>query len=240
MRPASPRAYRTASDGANDDIDGAIHNGGVTTSDRNEPDRPRRPKLARELPDLPGDPDPADRVAAAHATAAAVMRVGRGDGTDPERTRRLIDLADNVGIDDIADLWCDAGPETLPGTLWSLYLLRTWVHRDGIDAARLFNAGQLVAEVSTAVAGVAEPPGPQEVAALGDAVLASVFEGDFAVALERAAAFCRVVAAGRAHVADDTSDESEGVRQTRLAQGNIRMAEELERSATLWRAGQLT
>lgn len=205
----------------------------------NQPERPSRPLLAGALPDVPGDPDPADRVAIAHATAAAVLRVGRGDEADPERTQRLIGLADNVGLDDIADLWRDAGPETLPGTLWSLYLLRTWVHRDGIEASRLFAAGRPIAEVSTAVAGVAEPPGPQEVAKLGDAVLTSAFDGDFAVALERAAAFCRVVAAGRVHIADDTADD-EGTRQTRLAQGNLRMAEELERSARLWRSGQLS
>lgn len=212
----------------------------MTGSQRNQPERPSRPLLAGALPDLPGDPDPADRVAIAHATAAAVLRIGRGDDTDPERTRRLVGLADDIGLDEIADLWCDAGAETLPGTLWSLYLLRTWVHRNGVEASRLFAAGQVVAEVSTAVAGVAEPPGPREVAELGDAVLTSAFDGDFAIALERAAAFCRVVAAGRAHVADDTSDDAEGLRQTKLAQGNLRMAEDLERSARLWRQGQLS
>lgn len=204
-----------------------------------EQGRPTRPLLSGALPDVPGDPDPADRVAVAHATAAAVLRVGRGHEADPDRTRRLIGLADDIGIDEIADLWCDAGPETLPGTLWSLYLLRTWVHRDGVEAARLFAAGQRIAEVSTAVAGVGEPPGPREVAELGDAVLTSAFDGDFAVALERAAAFCRVIAVGRAHLADDFADD-EGHRQTRLAQGNLRMAEDLERSATLWRHGQLS
>lgn len=196
--------------------------------------------LWSDVPDLPGDPDPAERVTAAHATAAALIREGRGaDGNDPDRTRRLVGLADDVGLDEIAELWCDAGPDTLPGTMWSLYLLRTWVHREGIAAARLFAAGQYVAEVSTAVAGVADPPGPKEVAELGDAVLTSAFDGDFAVALERAAAFCRVVAAGRAYVADDSVEDDEGTRQTRLAHGNLRMAEELEHAAHLWRDGDL-
>jgi hypothetical protein len=176
----------------------------------------------------------------AHATAAAVLRVARDSGSDPDRTRRLIGLADDVGIDDIAALWCDAGAATLPGTLWSLYLLRTWVHRDGVEAARLFAAGRRVAEVPTVVAGVADPPGPREVAELGDAVLTSAFDGDFAIALERAAAFCRVVATGRAYLADDCPDEDESVRQTRLADGNLRMAQELEHAAALWREGELT
>jgi hypothetical protein len=218
----------------------ALHNGGVTEWRPEEQDRPSRPLLRPGWTELPGDPDPADRAMVAHATAAAVLRVGRDEGPDPERTRRLIGLADDVGIDDIATLWCDAGAGTLPGTLWSLYLLRTWVHRDGVEAARLFAAGQRVAEVSTAVAGVAEPPGPHEVAEMGDAVLTSAFDGDFAVALERAAAFCRVVATGRAHLADDCTDEDEATRQTRLADGNLRMAQELEHAALLWRQNDLT
>lgn len=222
------------------DAFGSLHNGGVTEWRPDIPDRPDRPLLRSEWSDLPGDPDPADRTMIAHATAAAVLRVARDSGSDPERTRRLIGLADDVGIDDIAALWCDAGAATLPGTLWSLYLLRTWVHRDGIEAARLFAAGQRVAEVSTVVAGVADPPGPREVAKLGDAVLTSAFDGDFAIALERAAAFCRVVAAGRAHLADDCPDEDESFRQTRLADGNLRMAQELEHAAALWREDELT
>jgi len=71
-------------------------------------------------------------------------------------------------------------------------------------------------------------------------VLTSAFDGDFAIALERAAAFCRVVAAGRAYLADDCTDEDEAVRQTRLADGNLRMAQELEHAAALWRDGDLT
>lgn len=190
------------------------------------------------MPDLPGDPDPADRITVAHATAAAVLNAGR-DNSDPETTARLVELADDIGLDEIAELWRDTGSDTLPGTLWSMYLLRSWVRRNASEASRLFSAGERVAEVSTAVAGVAEPPGPDEVAGLGDVILTRAFDGDFAVALERAAAFCRVVAAGRAHAADDCDDDDEGRRQTRLAQGNIRMAESLEHAATLWRADSL-
>lgn len=190
------------------------------------------------MPDVTGDPDPADRTAVAHATAAAVLQAGREDDSGPDTTRRLLNLADRLGLDEIAELWRESGPETLPGTLWSLYLLRSWVHRNGAEAARVFGAGEQVAEVSTAVAGVAHPPGPDEVAALGDAILTSAFTGDFAVALERASAFCRVVAAGRAHVADDAGDV-EGERQTRLARGNLRMAEELQHAAAMWRRHEL-
>lgn len=199
---------------------------------------PRRPLLPGDLPDVVGDTDPADKIAVAHATAAAVVSMGRDGDHAPETTRRLVGLADDIGLDEIAELWREAGPGTLPGTLWSLYLLRSWVRRNGPEAARLFGTGRHVAEVASVVAGVADPPGPREMGDLGDAILTSAFDGDFAVALERAAAFCRVVAAGRAHVADD-ADDDEGTRQTRLAAGNVRMAEELTVAARLWRSDAL-
>ena len=50
---------------------------------------------------------------------------------------------------------------------------------------------------------------------LADAILRGVFEGDLAVALERAAAFCRVVASGRADRAHsmDAHDAGRGRRR---------------------------
>ena len=60
-----------------------------------------------------------------------------------------------------------------------------------------------------AVAGVAEPR-PPEMKTLADAILRGVFEGDLAVALERAAAFCRVVSSGRADRAHGTDAHDAG------------------------------
>jgi hypothetical protein len=73
-------------------------------------------------------------------------------------------------------------------------------------------------------------------------VLTSVFDGDLAVALERAAAFSTVVGAGRLALADDADehgDDTEAARQTRLASGNARMADQLTQAARLWRADAL-
>ena len=47
---------------------------------------------------------------------------------------------------------------------------------------------------------------------LTDAILTGVFDGDLAIALERAAAFCRVVASGRAHRADDSDARASTTR----------------------------
>ena len=51
------------------------------------------------------------------------------------------------------------------------------------------------------VAGVADPPGPDELKAMVDEVLRGIAGSDFADVLFRAAAFARVVATGRAALA---------------------------------------
>ena len=57
------------------------------------------------------------------------------------------------------------------------------------------------------VAGVADPPGPEELRAMVDEVLRGIAGSDFADVLFRAAAFARVVATGRAALRDATDTE---------------------------------
>ena len=71
-------------------------------------------------------------------------------------------------------------------------MLREWVQRAPEEASREYAAGIRFTDVNHVVAGVAEPPGPAELRELTDSILRGVFAGDFAVALQRAAAFCRV------------------------------------------------
>ncbi len=170
------------------------------------PERPRRPAF---LPPAAvdahvGSADPAQRIEAAHSTAEALVRHGRSG--DDARTARLVALADEHGIDELAHLWSERPADTLPGALWRLYALRAGIRRDPIDLARAFEVGRHRAPVHEVVAGVGEPPGPQEVQAVADAVLAGAFTGDLGVALERAAAFCRVVSTGWAVIADGLDD----------------------------------
>jgi hypothetical protein len=95
--------------------------------------------------------------------------------------------------------------------------------------------------VHDVVAGVADAPGPAEVRDVADAVLSGVYTGDLAVALERAAAFCRVLAAGAAFDADhlDVVDPAGASRLTRGAGSLLRTAEELEHAGALWRVEKL-
>ncbi|GAB7191311.1 hypothetical protein NUM3379_20180 [Kineococcus sp. NUM-3379] len=201
------------------------------------------------LADLAGGLDPAEREEAAHAVAAALVH-GARSAADAEVTRRIVSLAEDEGIDLLASLWADAPPDSLAGALWRLYALRTWVRADATSVARQFHEGRKRAPVHEVVAGVADPPGPAEVVQLVDAVLSGVAGGDLAVTFERAAAFCRVLAVGRAHHADEVpaatrrgdGDAGRGgpdaaTALTRSAARLVRTAEQLEAAARRWREG---
>ena len=187
-----------------------------------------------------GAPDPARVTEIAHETAAVIVGTGRA-AHDHALTTRLVALVEELGLSTLAELWADRPARSLPGALWRLYALREWVQRDPVGASADYAAGIRFADVPHVVAGVAEPPGPAELQALTDAILTGVFEGDLAAALERAAAFCRVISAGRANLADD-SDASDPVRssaQTRRAASMQTTGEDLEVCARLWRKGDL-
>ena len=193
-----------------------------------EPRRPRRPTLLGPgaLDTRSGGGDPAVRSEVAATTARLLVTGARG-GEDPEVVARLVALADEQGMEVIAELWADAPPESLAGALWRLYTLRQWVHADPLGASREFDDGRSSAPVAEVVAGVGDPPGPQEVRAMVDQVLRGVAVGDVATTFERAAAFARVVAAGRARHGGDQSR----VSAVRL----VRTAEQLEGAAAAHR-----
>lgn len=212
-------------------------------ADRRSGARPRRPALFGPLvlDTFPGGDDPGRRIDAAHATAAALVRHGREQAgrDDTGETARLVALADEHGLDDIAELWADRPADTLPGTLWRLYALRAGIRADPVGTARAFDAGRRRAPVHEAVAGVAEPPGSEEVCRLADAILAGAFVGDLAVALERAGAFCRVVGTGLAVLADDESDHRVATGRTEQAAQLARTGVQLQEAATGSRRGSL-
>lgn len=189
----------------------------------------------------PGGLDPAEREQAAHTTARLLVQ-GARESDDPQTVRRLVELTDDHGIEVLAHLWAEAAAESLAGALWRLYALRAWVHRDPGAASREFDCGRRLSPVLEVVAGVADPPGPVQVRALVDVVLTGAYRGDFAVALERAAAFARIVAVGRAHepgAGVDAADHDAVAASVHSAARLVRTAEQLEVAARHWRAGEL-
>lgn len=195
-----------------------------------------------------GGLDPALIAEAAHVTAAAVMHRGRGH-EDPEVRRRLVEFTDTEGLDGLAALWAEAPPVSLPGALWRLYALRSAVQRDPVRLSRWFDAGRDTAQVSYVVAGVADPPRAAEIREMADAILHGAWSGEFDVALERFAAFCRVTALGRVRLGDpwgtdiddDGQDDGDARALTEIsgARRLERTAEDLEAAAHSWRAGAL-
>jgi hypothetical protein len=90
-------------------------------------------------------------------------------------------------------------------------------------------------------AGAVIPTGPDEITVLADEILRGLFTGDFAVALERAAAFCRVTAAGATSLADD-AEPTNPERATELTARASRLAQtgdEFTACARLHRSAQL-
>lgn len=198
-------------------------------------DRPHRPHLRSDLTallDAAGGSEPVSRQELAAATAAAVVTAGRGPGDDG----RFVALADQIGLDTLAELWSDAEPVSLPGALWALYTLRQWCRSDGAEVTRLWRAGEPFAPASAVIAGVHDTADVAAVHQVADAVLGGVYHGDLAVALERAAALFHVIAAGRRQSA---SDGERGEDERALAERNDRVAADLSAAARRWREGTL-
>ncbi|MDT0180293.1 DNA-directed RNA polymerase subunit beta [Microbacterium sp. ARD31] len=185
--------------------------------------------------------DPAEVSRVAHSTAHALLARVRAE---PEGAvvDRLVSFTDEYGIDDIAELWSRSPARSLPGALWRLYLLQLMIHDDPRTAALLYERGRAeLAGADDLVAGAPSPAGPDELVTLVDAILRGVFDGDFAVALDRAAAFCRVQASGATHLADDY-EGTEPERATTLTTRALRLSDyagDLAVSASLWRRDAL-
>ncbi len=200
----------------------------------------RRP--SESFDNLVGSADPAEQSRIAHATASALLERARTDETG-ESAERLISFASEHGIDEIAELWAHAPARSLPGSLWRLYLLQIAIRSDPEATALLYERGRVELRSADAViAGAPAPASPDELVALVDTILRGVFRGDFAVALDRAAAYCRVQASGATHTADDY-EPTEPARASELTRRALRLssyADDLAASATAWRRGALT
>jgi hypothetical protein len=173
--------------------------------------------------------DPVRVAEAADRAARALVRRAHESG-DSEIADRVLHLADTEGIEAIAEVWAARPADTVAGCLWRLYLLRSWVYADPLGVAREFEAGRARAAVDGVVAGVADPPGPDELRDMVDQVLRGITGSDFADVLLRAAAFARVVATGRVELPDGDT----------LAAARIQsVADQLDRAARLELSGRL-
>jgi hypothetical protein len=188
-----------------------------------------------------GGEDPAQISRVAHETAHALLARVRSD-PDPQIVERLVAYTDEHGIDAVAELWSRSTPRSLPGALWRIYLVRLLIRQDPAATSYLYQRGiEVMTTIDPVVAGASVPTGPEEIIALADQILRGLFAGDFAVALDRAAAFCRVTAAGCTSIADDL-EATEPARSSELTSRALRLsttAQEFAACARLWRSHSL-
>lgn len=178
---------------------------------------------------------------AAHESARALLARTRG-AEDPEALDRLVHYTDEHGIDALAELWARAAAVSLPGALWRIHLLQAAIRQDPDGVSLLFRRGvEVLPTADIVVAGAPSPAGPDEVVEFADRLLRGAFTGDLGTALDRAAAFARLVAAGAADVADDqeaASPERASALTTRALRF-VTTADELTRCARRARDGAL-
>ena len=192
------------------------------------------------LDHMAGGADPEELRELAHSTAAALLdRVHHTQ--DPEIVQHVITLVDAEGIEPIAELWANTDAQSLPGILWRLYVMRTWMRRNQKSLATLWREGELPPTAASAIAGINSSPHAEDIASTADSILSGAFTGDFAVALDRAATFCIVVSralATRAH----KSENSELNRRNAIlknARSLASTAQDFASGAKLWRENAL-
>lgn len=169
------------------------------TPTRTGSSRPARPaQLDPALTEkMAGGMDPEEINEMSHASAQAMLdRVQHTQ--DPEIVQRVLTLVDREGVDIIAELWSKSEPDSLPGILWRLYLLRTWMRKNQRSLASLYRIAEPEDTAASAIAGVDTPPSSDDIVRTADSILSGAFTGDFAIALERASAFIDIIAKGLA------------------------------------------
>ncbi|MDH6532415.1 hypothetical protein M2119_000652 [Aurantimicrobium minutum] len=203
----------------------------------------RKPALfaGHEFSAFQGGDDPAEVSAIAHDTARALLSRVR-DESQPDIVQKVVSFADDNGIDTLAELWSRSSAHSLPGALWRMYLIRDLIRAQAPQMSVLFSQGlSVLSTADVVVAGAPTPAGPDEMVSLADTILHGAFTGDFSGALDRSAAFCRIISAGCTAVANE-SDATHPERASTLTVQASRLtqtAHELAVCARLWRDSSL-
>lgn len=163
----------------------------------NSSPRPHRP--VKFTPDkfthYVGGEDPAALHEAAYRSAHAILHRGRAN-SDPFITERLVEFTDVFGLETIAQMWAHSPAISLPGALWRIYALRDTLQKNAHQISLYYERGMNTDWAARVVSGVADPPTELEIITTTDEILTGAFRGEFDIALERFAAFCKVLAAG--------------------------------------------
>lgn len=195
--------------------------------------RPARPaQLDPAVADnLAGGSDPQALDGIAHAAAESLLDHVRHT-QDPQVVQRVLTLVEHEGVDLVAELWSRSDADSLPGILWRLYMLRTWMVRNRDSITRFWRVGEPAAGAASAITGIDPAPEAADIVRTADSILRGAFTGDFAVALERAGVFCGVVSLGMRSEAKAMRDRLAEVQHAGVPEtGNAVPEAELERAA---------
>lgn len=208
--------------------------------------RPAHPaQLSDDQIGLLGDSsvDPQKISEMSHMSAMALLHRVHAE-QDPQIVQRVLTLVDTEGLDLIAELWAKSEPDTLPGVMWRLYLLRDWMRKNSRSLPRFWTLGEPNEGPDSVIAGINEYPTAEDIIETADSILSGAFTGDFAIALDRAAVFLDVVCRGMERHAMRAQKEgrrgNEYVSQLRGAAAHLlETSRQFRRCANLWREGKL-
>lgn len=77
-----------------------------------------------------GSEDTAITSEVAHRSAQIIVGLDADQEYGEEISQRLIAVINTQGVDTVAELWSRSPANTLPGTLWRLYLIMQWWQKD--------------------------------------------------------------------------------------------------------------
>ncbi|MFC0675123.1 hypothetical protein [Brachybacterium hainanense] len=187
---------------------------------------------------IPGAPDPAQTADLAHDSAEALLH-GVFHSSDQEVVQRILTLVEREGLGDLATLWSSAPATSLPGALWRLYVLHTWVQRQTEEVALRYREGSRTVPGLRYLAGFEEPPSLEQTRRTMDQILRGAFTGDLSIALARAGAVAVITAHGTAHLADAETTEAAQHALTVQAERLLSTGEELAAAGRAAREGRL-
>ena len=110
---------------------------------------PRRPAMldAEQAENIPGAEDGARSSEVAHLVAQTLVGIEKDSDQNVQHLRELLESG---GVDTVSELWFALPANTLPGTLWRLYLVYQWYLRDPDLVNERFQQGLSALEIGKA------------------------------------------------------------------------------------------
>lgn len=110
---------------------------------------PRRPAMldAEQAENIPGAEDGARSSEVAHLVAQTLLGIEKDSDQNVQHLRELLESG---GVDTVSELWSALPANTLPGTLWRLYLVYQWYLRDPDLVNERFQQGLSALEIGEA------------------------------------------------------------------------------------------